>query len=439
MSRPRAFAQGTFTWLVGIEDTCVYPADALAAPLDEHELTGHTTHWRDDLALAASLGATAIRYGVSWPLVNPAPGVYDWSVLDEVIPVMTHEFGLTMVADLVHYGTPTWLANSFADVGYPQAIAEFAGALAARYRDSLSHFTPLNEPVTTASFCGLRGVWPPALTGWEGWVAVSVPMALGIALSAAAIRAANPDAVIVHVEASTLIVSDHAELDEHAALLRSIGWLPTDLVLGRVDPSHPMHAWLLSHGASRADLVWLAENPTVIDLMGVNYYPDLTPRRLVERNSQVAQVSHDQWSHGFITVMRAFADRYEIPLLVTETSIEGDDDLRTAWVKAAAESTTELIDTGLDIRGLTWWPLFDFVDWSWAAGGANVEEFIVEMVTSAGAVEAGATPPLGNPADGKTAFLRRMGLVRLEEKPDGSLERVMTPAAAAFAKFAGPR
>lgn len=437
MTPPRAFAHGSFTWLVGIEDTCVYPADARSAPLDEHELTGHTQHWRDDLALAASLGATAIRYGVSWPLVNAAPGVYDWSVLDEVIPVMTGEFGLTMVADLVHYGTPTWLVGSFADAGYPEAIADFAGALAARYRDSLSHFTPLNEPVTTASFCGLRGVWPPALTGWEGWVAVGVPMALGIARSSAAIRAANPDAVIVHVEASTLIVSDRAELDEHAELLRSIGWLPTDLVLGRVGADHPMRPWLLAHGAAAADLDWLTQNPTQIDLMGVNYYPDLTPRRLVERDSEVSQVSHDQWSAGFIAVMSAFAERYGIPILVTETSIEGDDGLRVAWVEAAAAASAQLVEAGIDVRGLTWWPLFDFVDWSWAAGGANVEEFIVETVTTGGAIEVAATPPLGDPADGKTAFLRRMGLVRLEELPDGTLARAATPAAEAFARIAG--
>ena len=437
MSRQRAFEQGTFTWLVGIEDTCVYPADSRAATLDEHELTQHTTHWRHDLALAASLGATAIRYGVSWPLVNTAPGVYDWSVLDEVIPVMTGEFGLTMVADLVHYGTPTWLTDSFADADYPEAIAAFAGALAERYRGSLTHFTPLNEPVTTASFCGLRGVWPPALTGWDGWVAVGVPMALGIARSSAAIRAANPDAVIVHVEASTLVVSDHPDLDEHAGLLRGIGWLPTDLVLGRVGEAHPMHEWLLAHGASRADLQWLVSNPTVIDLMGVNYYPDLTPRRLVERDAQVSQVSHDQWSAGFITVMSAFAERYGIPMLVTETSIEGDDELRVAWVQAAAAASAELVELGLDIRGLTWWPLFDFVDWSWAAGGANVEEFIVETVTTGGTIEVAAAPPLGDPADGKSAFLRRMGLVRLEERADGSLERVATPAAAAFARMAG--
>ena len=109
------------------------------------------------------------------------------------------ELGLTVIADLVHYGTPTWLPESFADDAYPEAAAEFAGAFAARYRGLVDHLTPLNEPVTTASFCGLRGVWPPARSGWTGWTSVVVGIVDGLRRSIAAIRAANPDAVVVHL------------------------------------------------------------------------------------------------------------------------------------------------------------------------------------------------------------------------------------------------
>ncbi len=38
------------------------------------ELTRHYAHWREDLALAASIGATEIRYGFPWYRLNPAPG-----------------------------------------------------------------------------------------------------------------------------------------------------------------------------------------------------------------------------------------------------------------------------------------------------------------------------------------------------------------------------
>lgn len=432
-----ALEPGRLTWILGIEDTCVYPIDPDATPLDEHELTGHTAAWRDDLTLARDLGATAVRYGVSWPLVHVAPGEFDWTLLDEVVPFAVDELGLTIIADLVHYGTPRWLPGSFADPGYPAAIEAFAAAFAARYRSRISHFTPLNEPVTTASFCGLRGIWPPALTGWDGWVAVAMPMVLGMVRSIDAIRAAHPGAVIVHVEAATVVDTEDPLLDDHAELLRGVGWLPTDLLTGRVGAGHPLRGWLLEHGASAGDLGWLERHPAVPDLMGVNYYPDLSPRRLTTVDGSIAQVSYDRWALGLGEAVRGFAARYGLPIVITETSIEGGDELRRRWLADSVAELRALAVEGVDIRGYTWWPLFDFVDWSWAAGGSNVEEFVVARATEGGTTEIGPAPPLGDPAEGKDAFLRRMGLVRLEERPDGSLARIPTLAADAFRREAG--
>lgn len=425
------FAHGGFTWLLGIEDTCVYPVSSSEMPLDEHVLTGHNTAWRDDLTLARELGATAIRYGVSWPLVHVAPGVFEWGELDEVISFAVDHLGLTIVADLVHYGTPRWILDSFADPAYPDAIEEFARAFADRYRTRVSHFTPLNEPVTTASFCGLRGVWPPRLFGWDGWVAVAVPIALGMARTTMAIRDVNPDAVIVHVEASTVVHTDEPALDGHAALIRDIGWLPTDFLFGRVDDHHPLWAWLLEHGARREELDWLHDHPAMPDYVGVNYYPDLTPRRVTLIDGVPLQISYDKWTDGLREALEGFATRYGLPLIITETSIEGNDALRASWLRDSAVVVEELRER-CDIRGYTWWPMFDFIDWSWAAGGANIEEFVVEKVAVDGTTTVGPAPSLGDPSEGKTPFLRRMGLVRLEERPDGMLTRVPTSAATLF-------
>ena len=420
------------TWLLGIEDTCVYPTSSTMTPLDEHVLTEHSVKWREDLTLLKSLGATAVRYGVSWPVVHTAPSLFDWTVLDDAIAFAVDELELTVVADLVHYGTPQWLLDSFADPGYPEAIEEFAAAFAARYVGKVSHFTPLNEPVTTASFCGLRGVWPPALRGWDGWVAVAVPIATGLVRSTRAIRAANPSAVIVHVEASTLVDTDDPDLAEHAALLSEIGWLPTDLMAGAVTRDDPRWSWLLAHGARERDLDWLNSNGVNPDMIGVNYYPNLTPRRLETMNGHAIQVSHDRWTTGLREALTGFAARYDLPVVLTETSIDGGDELREAWLRDSAAEVLNLQRDGVDIRGYTWWPMFDFVDWSWAAGGANVEEFAVVQALADGTSTVGPAVPLGNPADGKTAFLRRMGVVRLEEQDDGTLERRLTSAAHAF-------
>lgn len=422
---------GEFAWAAGIEDTCVYPPEHFAmADLDEYDLTEHTEHWRDDLHAVRDLGATVLRYGVNWPLVHTAPGEFDWSMLDERLRYASVELGLTVIADLVHYGTPTWLRASFADPAYPQTVAEFAGAFAARYRGIVDHVTPLNEPLTTASFCGLRGVWPPSLTGWDGWTAVTLGVVEGMAETIRAVRAANPDAVVVHVEASSLYRTDDPSLAEHAALLESVGMLPTDLLLGRVDPSHPLHAWLLEQGAAAERLDRLTAGPPAVDLLGVNYYPDLSPRTLVQHGDEVAQVATNRWSDGLADSLRAFAARYGLPMLITETSIEGDDAVRSAWLDDSVRSIGELRDEGLDIRGYTWWPIFDFVDWSYASGGRNVEEFVVDDDIVA------ARQHSGEGARPKTPFLRRMGVIRLDEQDDGRLARVPTVAAELYARLA---
>ncbi|MFJ3385123.1 MULTISPECIES: family 1 glycosylhydrolase [unclassified Curtobacterium] len=427
--RVRAFAPGTFTFVTGIEDTCVYPPSRFAmVPLDEHELTGHDLAWRDDLDTVAALGATALRYGVDWPRVHVAPGVFDWAVLDERLAYAA-SLGITVIADLVHYGTPTWLEDSFADPGYPAAVASFAGAFAGRYAGVVDHVTPLNEPITTASFAGLRGVWPPALTGWSGWTRVVLGIAAGIQHAVAAVRSANPDAVVVHVEASSLITAavPTPPLVAEAALLEALGFLPTDLVLGRVDPTHPSHAWLLSHGASTAELDELVDGAVAIDLLGVNYYPDLSPRRLEDGPDGTVQHAYDRWTEGLVDSLTRFDARYGLPMVVTETSIEGDDSVRSAWVRDSVAAVRSLADAGVDVRGWTWWPVFDFVDWSYASGGRNVEEFAVAPEVVAERAASGR----------KTPYLRRMGLVRLEEQPDGTLTRVRTGAAEAYRDVAG--
>jgi beta-glucosidase/6-phospho-beta-glucosidase/beta-galactosidase len=432
-----AFSAGRLVWGLGIEDTCVYPPRGYHAfVLDEYALTGHDARWREDLAAARDLGARAIRYGVSWPLSHPGPARYDWRALDERLEFAAGDLGLTVVADLVHYGTPTWLDRSFADERYPDAVADFAGAFAARYRGLVEHVTPLNEPLTTASFAGLRGIWPPALTGWRGWTEVTMNIAEGIARASAAALDANPAVSIVHVEAASLYTPGVPEMRRAAEQLGKLGFLPTDLALGLVSPEHEFHDWLVRHGAAPDRLARLVAAPAHVDVLGVNYYPDLSPRRLAPGDADQArpsQVAHNLWTDGLEASVRAFGERYGLPLMITETSIEGDDELRTSWLRSSAQAVRAMVAAGVDIRAYTWWPFFDFVDWSYASGGANVEEFevAVDVLAARRAAAAGDGPAA------KTPFLRRMGLMRLEETSGGALALRPTPAAAAFADLSG--
>jgi len=174
-ARPR-----DFLWATGIEDTFIPQTRPGHRSLDEYELMGHYKHWREDLALARELGVQAIRWGVPWYRVEPRQEAFDWSWTDQVLPYLAEELGITPIVDLMHYGCPFWLRGEFANDAYPRAVASYAAAFARRYSRLVHWYTPLNEPLITAEFCVLRGIWPPHLHGDGGFVRVLDAVCRGI-------------------------------------------------------------------------------------------------------------------------------------------------------------------------------------------------------------------------------------------------------------------
>ncbi len=133
-----------FTWATGIEDTFVAQTERVGERiLDEYALTHHYLYWREDLDRAAALGVRAMRYGIPWYKVEPKPGTFDWAWIDRVIEYAAR-LGISLIADLMHYGTPLWLDNQFLNSSYPQRVAAYEAEFAARFRHLVSCYTPLN-------------------------------------------------------------------------------------------------------------------------------------------------------------------------------------------------------------------------------------------------------------------------------------------------------
>lgn len=416
-----------FFWAVGIEDTNIgWPLRGSGLPLDEYASTDHYGQWREDFDRIAEIGATTVRYGLPWYRVNPAPDEWNWEWADEVIRYAVVDLGLDLILDLVHYGTPAWLTGSFVDPDYPRAVAEYAGAVAARYAGLVDKFTPLNEPLVTASFTGARAIWPPYESGDAGWARVIVGVSAGIQAAIKAIKAAQPGAIIAHVEATHVWETGDVELVAHRDALRLRNFLPTDLVFGRVTPDHALYSWLIGVGIDANALARFQEPCPRPDLIGVNFYPELSCRELVRIDGEPVGVAYNGWDAGLRQVTEEFWERYGVPVFVSETGVEGEPKHLASWIDAVAALAVELRAEGVDLRGITWWPLFDFVDWSWGSGGGIVEEFYTRID---GVISPVIPPP---PSAGIAAYFRRMGLWTLAEN-DGEIIRIRTSAATAFA------
>ena len=366
-----------FLWAVGIENTFVPHTRAGHRRFDEYELMDHYRLWKQDLDLAADLGVTAIRYGIPWYKVNPRPGQFDWSWTDAVLEYLVEAKGLTPIVDLMHYGTPLWLDNLFVNASYPRRVAEYAAAFAERYRGLVRYYTPLNEPGVTAAFCGRDGRWPPYLAGDDGYVKVLLSLAKGIAGTAQALRAARPDAVLVHVEDVGLERAAGAGEAGEAAEAQDRRLLPLDLACGRVVPGHPRYDWLIEHGATEAELNHLAVAAPRWDVLGVNFYP-WTNRRLVRRRGRTSKVI-DSPACELEDVLALVHGRYDLPVLVSETSAPGTHLERARWMGETLAAVRRARAAGVPVLGYTWFPMFTMIEWKYRWSHKGLEHHLLHL------------------------------------------------------------
>lgn len=363
-----------FLWGVGIEDTFIGQPSRGGRVLDEYELTQHYRYWREDLRRIADLGVGWMRYGIPWYRVNPAPGRFDWCWPDEVLAYLCQELGIRPILDLVHYGCPLWLDGQAANPDYPRRVSEYAAAVADRYGPLIPAYTPLNEPVVNALFCGRNGRWPPYLRGDAGYVRILMNLVKGIALTIREIRWRQPGAAIVHVEA-TGSVGPARHVDYSAEDSLGQHFLPAELVMGRVTDEHPLQAWLLANGASRNDLEWLVENRQSFDIMGVNFYPTFREARRNPRPDELAAIGRDMTS-----VLVRFAGKFGLPVILTETSdIATGVQRRASWLETSVTAVGRARDEGAAVVGYIWFPAYSCLDWSYRGGRRAPNEYLLHM------------------------------------------------------------
>jgi beta-glucosidase len=369
-----------FLWAAGIEDTFVPQAREGHRPLDEYELMGHYEHWREDLELSRDLGLRAIRWGVPWYKVEPEQGRFDWSWTDEVIPFMVEDLKILPIIDLMHYGCPFWLKKEFANKDYPQLVAEYAAAFAERYKGLVSWYTPLNEPIINSLMCGMRGLWPPYLKGDKGYIRIMLQLARGIIHTVQALKSIDPDSVMVHVEATGLTRTVREDLAALAREEQFRGYLCYDLISGRLTHDHLLFSWLVRNGASPDTIDDIARNPIHLDVVGLNFYPQWSTKLLhIDKRGRLAFSETEPEGDGFKELINHYYDRYKVPIMITETSAVGSDEIRGRWLKSSVSMIRDIREQGVPVIGYTWFPLFTMIDWRYRFSPDPLEHFYLEL------------------------------------------------------------
>jgi dTDP-4-dehydrorhamnose reductase len=359
--------------------------------LRQLERNGHLAR-AGDIERFAGLGVRAVRYPVLWEQHAPdgedrvpagRAGGVDWGWAEARLGRL-RALGVRPIVGLVHHGSGP-RHTSLVDPGFAAGLAHYAGQVAERF-PWVDEWTPVNEPLTTARFSGLYGLWYPHGRDPRVFARALVTQCRAVQLSMAAIRRVNPSARLVQTDDLGRIHATPA-LAYEAELQNERRWLSFDLLFGRVDREHPMWPWLLRWDVGEAELEQFLAEPCPPDLVGINHY--LTSDRFLDERLDRYPTREPLVAHGAgpADAGLAFVDaeavraapevlpgvgprlreawlRYGRPLAVTECHLGSTRDEQLRWLLETWRSAQALRREGADVRAVTVWSLLGAFDWN---------------------------------------------------------------------------
>ncbi len=322
--------------------------------VDVSETTGHVARWREDVDAMLDDGVARLRYPLRWHRIEAEPGVYDWSETDRILGHL-RERGADPIVDLVHHTSyPDWIVDGFRDRRFGPAFVRFAEAVATRY-PWLSSYTLFNEPFATLFLAGHEALWPPYDRGAAGLVRLLRSVLPALSEASRCWSDLLPDARHVWVDTCEQHRGAGAAQADYVALANDRRHVVFDLALGHdLDAERPFLRHLLEAGGEPL----LSLPPVRVDEFGLDYY------------------CHSEWwyddqgSHapsphplGFAAVAEQYAQRYQLPLLLSETNIRGLPTDRASWLKYMLEQYELAVSRGVPLHGFCWFPYVDSCDW----------------------------------------------------------------------------
>jgi hypothetical protein len=179
-------------------------ASALSAAASAEPVAGiHIIRTNDDLLqLAADGGYSWMVQLLEWRGIEPAPGEFFWEYADWLVRAAEH-YGIDLVLRLDH--PPAWVISSDSVIPVDTATyAAFVGRVAARYRGRVLAYIVWNEPNLAIEWEGQ----PPDPAGY-----VSL-----LCAARSAIRAADPEALVVSAGMAPTNHTDASALDDRLYL-----------------------------------------------------------------------------------------------------------------------------------------------------------------------------------------------------------------------------
>src|SRR6185312_710288 len=341
---------------------------------DQLQYAGHYER-KDDIDKIAQTGIKMIRYPILWEAhqTDNENEIINWDQTSrQLLKIRSHQ--IIPIAGLLHHGSGPRCTNLL-DNDFPAKMASYAFKVAQQF-PWLEYYTPINEPLTTARFSGLYGLWYPHKKSESSFLKMLLNQLKGIVLSMEAIRKINPQAKLVQTEDlakthSTRLLKYQADFENNRR------WLTYDFLHGKVDQNHVLWQHLISNGLRKEDLNFFLERPCIPDITGCNYY--VTSERYLDEKVELYSETLPGGNgrhiysdivaviavrlNGLKRLLKEVWERYHSPMALTEIHLNCTREEQLRWFMEAWHQCVQLRKGGVEVKAITAWSMLGAYDW----------------------------------------------------------------------------
>jgi len=329
-------------WMGGFE--CTDQLNFYGNRVDLLNTTAHFQLIHKDYEMLKTLNIRTVREGIRWSKVEYEPYKYDFSAVGKMI-LAGKACGVQQIWDICHFGYPDDLSPLHPH--FTRRFVALCEAFAAFYNDIAPDETLIVTPINEVSFISWLGGDAAATSpycrhnGWE----VKYGLMRAYIAGVKALKAIDPRIRIMTTEPLINVVPQLNANEEQMNKARwehELQYQSVDMLCGKICPE-------------------LGGGPECLDMLGFNFYYD---NQWVAGSHQIMgwnDARKDSRMKTLSDLMKEAHMRYDVPVVLTETSHPLQD--RPIWIKMIAEETCKLIQDDVPLWGVCYYPIIDRPDW----------------------------------------------------------------------------
>ena len=359
--------------------------------------------YNTDIDIMRALGLNAYRFSVSWPRILPeGKGAINEAGLDYYDRLVDSllNVGIEPFVTLFHWDLPLALQQElggFRSRDCAAYFADYAGIVAARLGDRVSHWITLNEPWVHATLGYLRGLHAPGVRSPRAYLRVVHHQLLAHGLATLQIRTHDPQAQIgISLNLAPMHAARDTEKDRWAANLADqfVNGMYLDSLFNGRYPTDLWRKLRYLHPPVKVGDMDTIRQP--LDFLGINYYTrsllqhawyvpfvnarpanlnGLSARGFSANGSGYTEMGWEVYPRGLYELLLRVKEEYgNVPVYITENGaayvdevVNGrvNDSKRQQFLEKHLANVSAAVEAGADVRGYFAWSLIDNFEWAY--------------------------------------------------------------------------